>query len=152
MLSHGRRAVNSVSMFICLQCFDVYNLCLQHCFAVAVNSLTLKATLRSHNRELARALEQKQAELCSAQTEMLRMRAELHALNDTLRQLRMADGSTLEQVIEERVAVSGDFFFSASSFFCGPQRVETGDTLPACRDRRHALPPMLSVHLIFEEV
>jgi len=75
----------------------------------AVNSTTLKATLRSNNRELARALEQKKAELYSAQSEILRLRAELHALNDTLSLLRMADGSKLEQVIEERVTVSGGY-------------------------------------------
>ena len=71
----------------------------------AVNSTTLKATLRSNNRELARALELKKAEVCAMQAEVLRLRQEVHALNDSLSSIRMADGARLEQVIEERVKV-----------------------------------------------
>ena len=75
-----------------------------------VNSSTLKRTLRINNRDLARALELKKAELTSAQNLIMKLRAENQSQLHELIQLRASSNvqsiADFEREVKRRVSVS----------------------------------------------
>jgi len=71
---------------------------------ILVNSTTLKTTLRTNNRELARALENKKAELNQYQALTLRLRREMQALHFTITTLRTTGPlKDIEAMVDERL-------------------------------------------------
>jgi len=76
----------------------------------------MKRTLRTNNRELARALELKKAELGTAQNQLVKLRVENQSLMLELNQLRACSNmKDIEQEVERRVTVSTDQCFSNCS-------------------------------------
>jgi len=75
-----------------------------------VNSSTMKKTLRTNNRDLARALELKKSELSFAQNQLMKLRAENQLLMQELTQLRacsnMQSVADFEREVKRRVDVS----------------------------------------------
>ena len=70
----------------------------------------MKKTLRINNRDLARALELKKGELCAAQNEIIKLRAERQELQQEVLRLRactsMQSIEDFENEVKRRVDVS----------------------------------------------
>ena len=77
---------------------------------LSVNSSTMKKTLRINNRDLARALELKKAELSLVQNQLIKLRAEHQALQQEVLRLRactnMQSIEDFETEVKRRVDVS----------------------------------------------
>jgi len=89
---------------------------------LSVNSSTLKRTLRRNNRDLARALELKKAELSSAQSQLMKLRAENQSQMHELIQLRtstnMQSIADVEQEVKRRVEVSTSCIIMSALIVC----------------------------------
>jgi len=84
-------------------------------YVLTVNSSAMKRTLRTNNRELARALELKKSELSLAQNEQMKLRLENQAQLQELIQLRactnMQNIADFEREVKRRVDVSPSSYY-----------------------------------------
>ena len=117
---------HSVSMpDMCCSVFAMHSsaqVMITDCRMLSVNSSTLKRTLRRNNRDLARALELKKAELSSAQSQLMKLRAENQSQMHELIQLRtstnMQSIADVEQEVKRRVEVSTSCIIMSALIVC----------------------------------